>query len=732
MLSILLLVLAAVPFAILWKIRKSKHDGWLYLLASLSILFLTAALLAWAPEAYTALGGTGFMPTAEGEGAFDTQSYSGFLQILFGVPVAVAGSLYAILLARQSERQSSQFNAYEIRKNFRDRLEERNAAVGRFAKSLRDINNTCYILLAQVDRALAALPEGDGDRDKAAANVRKETARIEENGVPMLRAALEDYRDAAIAVQEGGIILDKSARPPLDTIKWHFYEDQKGRQELVDAILARDYQATADRFLVRAYRLSARDLIRARLERMVQSIVRWSEDPDLHQYWKDLRVYVMSFTDVTTADISGADDHVGFRFIGPALIRADGRRDRQETWRLFCRVDLGTAILLDSYLALPSKEQSIHEIQQWDEWTFLKGVVDEDERRQLLTAIPDRDQHFPQVFSAEVAAIKALYSYLEEAADDRKSRAIDARMDYRALFYNMPPDWLDTAYEDLAARIDSDAPPSMQELADHLACIAATIQIVRIDNARSSGMAAINRIVQAIGGAVERQFTKLGAAGQREFRRCLLVMWAEQTEHEQRLKVLGHLQQLLSASTDMGMSVQLHLDLFDCDLALGHTIQAARHFADAQAILAGMTEQQLNDAKWRGHHKYSHPEVFLEPRIVLLSVWLSGYLMKQPGEFLFEDNAITELEIAMPDGFLPAIWSVLARMGLISLPGGAQPLLIECPQDCFLSYMIKRGQGEWDWRPELVSAEIAKRLEIGRQAGQASFLQRFCDEWIPN
>lgn len=729
MLSLLLLLLAAVPFAILWKIRKSKHDGWLYLLASLSILFLTAALLAWAPDAYTALGGKEFMPAKEGGGDFDPQSYSGFLQILFGVPVAVAGSLYAILLARQSERQSSQFNAYEIRKNFRDRLEERNAAVGRFAKSLRDINNICYILLAQVERALAALPDGDGDQNTAAASVRKETARIEENGVPMLSAALEDYRDAVIAVQEAGIILDKSERPPLDTIRWHFYEDQKDRQDLVDAILERDYQAAADRFIVRAYRLSAKDLIRARLERMAQSIVRWSEDKSQHQHWKDPRIYVMSSADVTTADISDADDHVGFRFIGPALIRADGCRDKQEPWRLYCRVDLGTAILLDSYLALPSKEQSIDEIQRWDEWTFLKGVVDEEERRQLLNAIADRDQHFPRVFSDEVTAIKDLFSYSREAAaDERKNRAIKARMDYRALFYNMAPSWLDKAYDDLAGRIESPAPPSRQELADHLACMAVTIQIVRLDNVRRSGMEAINNIVRGMDGALERQFAKLGAAGQRDFRRCLLVMWVVQTEHEQRIKVRGHLQQLLSDSTGADLKVQLHLDLFDCNLALGRTDQASGHFAEAKALIDAMTVEQLNEAKWNGHQKYSHPEVFLEPRIALLSVWLSGYLMKQPGEFLFEDSPISEMEIAMPDGFLPAIWAVLVRAGLIRLPADAQPILVKCPQDCLLDHQIKLGQGDWDWEPELVSAEMAKRLELSRQAGESGFALKFYEQ----
>jgi len=734
-LSLFLLVIALLPFALLWKLRKSGHDGWLYLLASISILFLTASLLVWAPDAYQALGGTSFIPTPSGDGVFDTQSYSGFLQVLFGVPVAVAGSLYAILLARQSERQSTQFNAYEIRKNFRDRLEERSVDVGRFARSLRDINNTAYILLAQVERVIAALPDESDTDDKAAQKIRHAAASIEEDGIPMVRKALEDYRDAAIAVQEGGIVLDKSTRAPLDTIKWHFYRDDKRNAgEFIGSVLARDYQAVADRFVVRAYRLGVEDLVRARLERLAQSLVRWSDDAAMREYWPDLRAFLALDNDLTGANVSGESDFLGFRFIGPALIRADACSDALEPWKLSCRVDLGTAVLIDSYLALPTRAQSEREIAGWDEWRFLDGVLDADQRQHLLASIPDREDHFPRMFSQEVDAIRELYAYAdpERGLDDEAQRAsaLKVRGEYRALFYHMPPDWMDVAYDELASRITGEAPPSKRELADRLAVLAVGIQLARISNARSAGMDAVDRIAAPMDGAVERQMAGLGAAGHRDFRRFLLVRWALHEDGGVRRAVLAHLESLAAASTNTMLSIELQLDLCDCHAALGDPERAAIHFAQAKALLADLPEQTLIDTPWFGRYPYPQQHARLEAQTVLLSLWLRGFLMKQAGDYTFGGNVVDETEIAMPNGFLPAIWSVLVKAEHIGLPADARPQLLHCAEDCYFDRLITPGQGDWAWDPLHLAAEIGDRLARARLRGpQSQFLDEIYEQF---
>ena len=734
-LSLFLLALASLPFAVAWKIRSSNHVGWLYLLASLAIMFVTAALLVWAPEAYQALGGISFIPKPEGEGVFDTQSYSGFLQVLFGVPVAVAGSLYAILLARQSEFQTRQFNKYEIQKNFHGRMEERSVDVGRFARSLRDINNTAFVVLAQVERLITALPDGDAADDKAAERIRKAATRIEEEGIPLVRKALEDYRDAAIAVQEGGIGLDKSPRAPLDTIGAHFYSnDRQYSGEFIGSVLERDYQAIADRFVVRAWRLSVEDLVRARLERLAQSLVRWSDDKCMRRAWPDLRAFLALDNDVSGANVSGESDSLGFRFIGPALIRADGCEDGFDRWKLRCRIDLGTAILVDSYLALPTKEQSIKEIARWEEWKFLVKVLDEEELNALLATIPAREDHFPLTFSNEVGKLRALYAYSEEARnldeDAQRMAALEIRGEYCALFYHMPPEWMDVAYDELAQRITGESPPSKRELADRLACLAVGIQLARVSNARSASMESIDRIVASLDGAVEAQMEALGAAAYRDFRHCLLVRWALNGDAGVRGAVLARLEMLAGAATETSLRVELQLDLYDCYAALGNLEHASAHFAQARALLEGLSEDELAGTSWSGRYPYPQEHARLEAQTVLLSLWLRGFLMKQVGDYTFGGEPVVETEITMANGFLPAIWKVLVKAGQIRLPGDAPPRLLPCPEDCYYDCLIAPGQGEWIWSPDQLAQDITDRLERARSRGpQEQFLDEIYEQF---
>ena len=747
LISLCLLALAALSFGIWWQIRKSGRDGWLYFLASLAILFFTASLLIWAPAGYQALGGLAFFPEGSGTGAFDTQSYSGFLQVLFGVPVAVAGSLYAILLARQSERQSTQFNAYEIRKNFRDRLDGRNAIVGRFAKALRDVNNTSYILLARVERALASLPEDAGAQEGAARRIGKETEWIEADGLPMLRSAFEDYRNASIAVQEGGIRLDTRTRAPLDTIRWHFFP--KGAEqppEFIKALFTRDYQAAADRFVLRAYRLNAQDLVRAHLERISQFIVRESEK---HRKldWTRVCDAIVSGTADSDADVSDTSDFVGFRFIGPALIRADACTDRQSFAQPACRIDFGTAMLLDSYLALPNEDLSAEEAQGWEEWEFLQDLPEIHRRDVSPTVKPSRSQHFPHAFSNEVRDVEALYDYApraafadaatdqpdaavppplpdpaaqaEEATRERLAtgRALAAITDHRTLFYHMPPSWMDSAYEDLAAQVCGPTPPLRRALLDHLACMAVGVQIVRMNSARDSSMAAIDRIAAATGAIVDTEFARLGSIGQREHRRYLLVRWARQPAPAARREVLARLQRLAEAPADTAMAVQLQFDLHDCHMALGDAGQAAACFDAARRTLETLAPDDFFDTKWFGNYHMDDRRDWLEPQIVLLALWLGGWLSKQLGDFTFGGNPLSETEIAMPMGFLPAVWALLVLGGQVRLPGGARPVLVAYDAS-FLSHMVKPGQGEWEWDPQEVARAMARRLDAIAPAGE--------------
>ncbi|OBV39192.1 hypothetical protein [Janthinobacterium psychrotolerans] len=737
-LSLLLLGLAAVPFAVVWIFRKSEHDGWLYLLASISILFLTASLLAWAPVAYEALGGTSFMPTSDGEGAFDSQSYSGFLQILFGVPVAVAGSLYAILLARQSERQSNLFNAYEIGKNFRDRVEQRNVILGRFATSLRDINNTAFILMAQVERALSVLPAAGDTREMAVLRITKEKGKMED-GLVMLRTALQDYRDATIAVQAANIKLDPQWRAPFDTIGWQFYGRPSAAQgsadlaapfphapagtDFIDSFLSRDYQAAADRFIVRAYQLSAENMVRTRLERMVQSIVRWSEDDALRADYKQVRDIIVG-GGLATANISGASDYVGFRFIGPALIRADNAITNGDSWRLPMRVDIGSAILLDSFLALPDKQQSELEIRQWDEWEVLGKVMSAAEREKMLATIAGAGQYFPKNFTDEVARIQSLYAYSSEPDMAAQQRQMNrARLSYCALFHPMPPQWMEGTFDELAAQVLSEAPPTRQELEERIASLAVGIHLFRMNDVRSASMRAMNAIMQSMAGAVERQFLQLGGEGLNSWRRCLLVSWAQHRDVDMRKAVCDQLQQQLANSADTVLIVQLHLDLFDCYTFLEQPNLASSHFNHAKTLLNGMSKAELGKTPWFGMHQLQDPDTWLNAQIVLFGLWFAGYLMKQDGDLTFDGNSISEVEVAMPNGFLPLVWLDLVRKGLISTQAGVTVGLCPASEDNYFGGLIDPDQGSWQWDPAAVSSEVARLIqEANAHTGYLDYL----------
>lgn len=734
-LSSVLLISAALLFGIFWAIRKSARDGWLYLLASLSLLFFTAAVLVWTPDLYHFLGGKSFIAEGSAQsGEFDAGTYSGFLQVLFGVPVAVAGSLYAILLARQSERQTRHFNGYEIRKDFRDRLEQRNAIVGRLAKSLRDINNASFIVLAQVSKAIETLPKDRRESGGSANRIGQEITRIKEDGLVLLRQAFEDYRNAVIDVQEFGIALDKKPRPPLDTIRTHFYPSgDESRKEFIFDLFKRDYHAVADRFLLRVNRLTPEDLIRASLERTALWVVRWSEDAELHTAWPDLMGSLVGDRyDPTTADVTGLDDYVGYRFIGSALIRIDRCQDSLEksAGQRVCGIDVGTAALLDFYLSLPSKKLSIEEISQWDEWKSLDGIIEESEKKRLLATVPEQDLHFSLGFVKDVQQIQAMYDYLGDAdktLDHDKMSA--ARTDFRALFYDVTPFWLNSEYERLSSRIVSADPPTLQELADRLACIGVGILLSRMDCARNRIMTAIVRVVSAMNGAVEKQFSQLGDMGAADFRRCLLACWARQSEPESRERILGQLEELLERAGTDTLRIQLNLDLGDCHAALGNAQRSSEYYGLAKTLFDGLSDGQLRTDPWLKQNGYFWLLDGLEfdRHIVWLHFWFHGYLLKQRGEYTIQGAPVSESEIATPAGMLPLFWGLLVHAGTMRLPQDVKPKLIHT-EATLVETLIKPNQGSWDLDLPLANEQITKRFAANREDDRIQ-LDTLYEEW---
>lgn len=739
-LSSILLISAALLFGIFWVIRKSGRDGWLYLLASLSLLFFTAAVLVWAPDVYHLLGGKSFIAGGSVEsGQFDAGTYSGFLQVLFGVPVAVAGSFYAILLARQSERQTRHFNAYEIRKDFRNRLEQRNAIVGRLAKSLKDINNASFIIMAQVSKVRSALPKDRCQIGESPIRVDQEITRIKEDGLVLLRRGFEDYRNALIGVQEFGIALDREPRPPLDTIKAHFYpsEDENRKGFILD-LFDRDYHAIADRFLIRANRLTPEDLIRASLERTVLWVARWSEDEELHTDWPDLRgVLGGDSYDPTTADVNGLDDSLGYRFIGSALIRIDRVNDSldlESSGRRVCGIDVGTAALLDFYQALPSKTRSNVEIRQWDEWKSLDGIVEESEKERLLATVPEQDLHFSRGFVKEVQRIQAMYDYVgdvDKTPDDEKKKPDKisaARTDFRALFYDVTPSWLDSEYERLSSQIASAVPPTHQELNDRLACIGVGGLLSRKTYARKRIMAAIARVVSAMNGVVEEQFIQLGDVGAADFRSCLLTCWAEQTKPEQtkpewRARILGQLEELSERVGTDALRFQLNLDLGDCHAALGNAQRSSEYYGLAKTLFDRLSDEQLRtDPRIKQNLYFTFLDgLEFDRHIVWLHFWLHGYLLKQRGEYSIQSDGkpylLPDSEIAMPGGMLPMFWGLLVHEGAIRLHQDVKPTLI-LMEEAYLNVLIKPNQGGWDLDLALANAVMTKQFAATRQDDQ--------------
>ncbi|WP_341666946.1 hypothetical protein [Alcaligenes sp. SDU_A2] len=332
------------------------------LITALFTLGVAVFLYFYFPDFYRWLGSRDFV-RGEQEGVFDLQSYTGVMQIVLGMPIALAGSVYAIYLARQSmnlsrlsHEQTQALNRNALSNQYKEKLNKASHAFHELTLTLRDLNLGSLAVYSMASKAInfstsmwGAGPEGSRESMTAAGQQLFQT-------LERLRAALEViYADPALRQ-----LLEARLRNAnlIHTIDQDWLKDSD-RQDLplLNAVLASDYLAISDHLAQRARSLHGQELIMASLEALAGIALRWSlsdehrtQNPQLLQHLLD--------TDINDGAEVANDyaEEFGLRFLGVVLLKYSCSVRLNSPLPHDWRIDLGTAAFVDLIKALPSRE----------------------------------------------------------------------------------------------------------------------------------------------------------------------------------------------------------------------------------------------------------------------------------------------------------------------------------------------------------------------------------------
>lgn len=728
----ILMLMAFMASFLFWKFRNSGRDILLYFVASSALLLVTGAILFMTPVLYNWMGGTSFIPPSQGEGIFDGQTYSGYLQVLFGVPLAVAGSVYAILLARQSERQTRQFNIYEIKKNFNEKIQQRNATLHRYADALRDINNASYILRGQVDKVFTCLPDNKTTSSFEVKNIAAASQDIDSHGLNVLRQALQDYRNALTALDQAKIELDKSDRLPLSAIQAHFYpKDENDRfknaQPFTVSCLERDYGTVADRFIVCSQRLSAKDLIQTRIEALVDWIAKQSEKEEYASSF-ELRSWLYDWINdeggITGSDVDDLDDDLGFRWIGSLLIRTNNAKEEidllhDSNFYTLYRIELGTALLFDSCLALPGAKQTAWEIIGWPEWSSLTDVTEGAGEAPVLRNYARNSQKMlPGGFFSHIRGIQGLYKYLNESSDakednDAKRQARISLLDHRSLFAPAPAISLTQYIRKLASSILDAEPIGKKELIESLSAGALALLTSRLDASEGKLLDAIDRIMRSIGWEV---LDKYPAGDPQGLRRILLSLRGKNDEKYQD-EIIIRLQSLVNnlknSIEHLQLVIQIHMDLCFLKVHSGEQAAADDYLQKARVLLFAMSDESFRKTPWFMKYSEAEGNLSINREILLFCYYLHSIFAGAELSTRYSKNYISPIEVAMPIGFCSIIWLYLEKKGAVVSTTNNTLKLKKIDEGTFFGVVIDSSASDWSWNPLGIWIELS---EIKRQS----------------
>ena len=680
----LILFLGAVVFGLATTCstkNDTKSDILKYALASISLLFLTSLLLLCTPTVYEMMGGLSFFPVSKSvDGVFDIQAFGGFIQILLGVPIAIAGSLYAILLARQSEKQATTFNQFEINKSLRVRLDDRNAIIQNLSKSLREINLSAFIINSQLNKVLLSLAASD-------LNTQDELNKVEVNGFSLLKESLNLLHTTTNAIVANRVQLDNSCDSPLKRIlESNSLATEIETESFLQTCKDRDMVGIADYFLLRSKQLSIEDLVQTHLFRLTYRVIRWTKNENLQKVWPDLKEWIVLDHDDTGADVGWNDESLGFRFIGSALLNTnldirskDGRQNLNYTF------DLGSTLLIDLYLSLPNTKKSIEEIESWEEYI---GLVDSGGKVDFETLIQEPKKHFPNAFMNSIGDICNLYSSNDKLDDI-------ADKDHRSLLTDAAPNWIVQEYRSISRKLVSSEPPSLK-IVEHLIAFTAIVTLIKqdIDNLllKNTGFAKILSFLNIDN--INQIYLKKGPESYEDYRLFLITRrkFAQQTENsiKDNQDFYQDVKKLLSELPTGLLRLRLHLDI-------GDWLTQDEQLDEAQAYYKKAL-QDLESLDYRVD-VYGKPDSNFptDKHIFLLSVWLDGFLNKLPYSYCVdideEENGLSTYEASALWGFLPNFVRYLDSKDLIQKSSNEKIEIVDYKDgDTYTGKTIKPGQ----------------------------------------
>ncbi len=344
------------------------------LITTLFTLGVAVFLYRYFPDFYRWLGSRNFVQ-GEQEGVFDLQSYTGVMQIVLGMPIALAGSVYAIYLARQSmnlsrlsHEQTQALNRNELSNQYKEKLAGASHAFHELALTLRDLNLGSLAVYGMASKAInfsasmwGAGPEGSRESLAAASQQLCQT-------LERLRAALEViYADPALRQLLEAKLRDGSLIHTIDQV-WLKNSDREDLP-LLNAVLSSDYLAISDHLAQRARSLHGQELIMAALEALAGIALRWSLSEQYRNQSPQLIKHLLDTEINDGAEV--ADNYAeefGLRFLGVVLLKHSRRIRLNSPLPHEWRIDLGTAAFVDLIQALPSREE-------------IKRCVDQQERQ---------------------------------------------------------------------------------------------------------------------------------------------------------------------------------------------------------------------------------------------------------------------------------------------------------------------------------------------------------------
>lgn len=346
-------------------IRKKNHDFRKFLLITISITVLTGGLLYWlAPVAYAWLGHKTFLLADTNHGEFDAPSYIGMLQIIFGMPIALAGSVYAIYLARQSIELSS-FNNNQVATQNRQalsheyiaHLSEASAAFHRLALALRRLNYSCSSAYSLVDIAI----QYKENKEKGEYLHLESLSGLTE-AKELVKSALLEVSSAIETIYSQSHLqtclttqLQSNPNSLLSYVRnTYLMNEDWENQPLLTAIVNFDYLAIADALAARATSLSEQDIALAVAESNQYLILRWASSEANQEMHPSCMIESMHYTnqDIAAYITDSHTDEFGLRFFGYRLLKHDVVLENGNAFT----IDVATSLFLDLFNSLPNQE----------------------------------------------------------------------------------------------------------------------------------------------------------------------------------------------------------------------------------------------------------------------------------------------------------------------------------------------------------------------------------------